>query len=669
MPRAALAIPPHPPPIIPGRPRHGATSPAYGLAFLFDAAPAPPANDVQAPPAPAVNTANPKWVQICAGGEFSGYRGGGRKFVMDRKCFDTMIANLRRHPSYVAGVDAMPPEQVAARVVSGELGVLPFDFDHRGGPAEAWALDLQVREGAKGLELWAYTYFLEPAYTWMLETRYKWTSITWEENGTDPVTAEKVGPYLINVAFTNDPFVQGMHAIQCSRTDSGVLAFAYQIDPWNMPGDAVELVCAIRALFGLPEIAPLEDVLTALTNLRGWVDKTLPVPPGVVVRNLLRNLRRLLGLKPLDGPESIWTELDKLLGRLADEEETEDVMPTTPAPGTNTTPEPTPLQRALAARLTAWGRMLLPSAPAIPADEGALAFELERFGARADEAFGLIASLKKMFGTDDPKTLTDKVTALMAVDAQLGELLPEIASAASEDEKTEEQMAAGDVDAALAALGLHDAEAAAPMREALMLQRMGLSAPEPAPTKEQLAADRTLFAKYMAGVRARRTARYGADGKSGLRAAFRSKYGLDRGVPVPAHLRHVYGNFFTGAGAMFGPPGGAQQGAQFSANAQPPQGFYAPGPLAGTGQQPGGAAAGGAPPGAFTWARIAQLPPNPRGDNPPQRVFDELIRTEFGGKAPTDQNVKLQLWGRVNQILSELTAREGNAPLHLFRAA
>lgn len=652
MPRAAVAVPPHHP-IIHGRPRHGATSPAYGLAFLFDAAPAPPANDIAPGQAPAVNTANPKWVQICAGGTYAGYRGGGRKFVMDQACFDTMIANLRRHPSYVAGTDALPAEQVAARVLSGELGVLPFDFDHGGGPAEAWALELQTRQSATGdLQLWAYTFFLEPAYSWMLEARYKWTSITWEENGTDPVSAEKVGPYVINVAMTNDPFVQGMSPIQCSRMPGGGVVFAYQVDPWTLPGDAVELVCAFRALFGLPEIAPLEDVLTALTNLRGWVEGTLAIPPGVVVRNLLRNLRRLLGLKPLDGPESIWAELDKLLGRLADEEETENVMPPPIAPTQNN--EPSALTREVAARLNVWNRAAHPTAPPIPVEETVVSLEFARFGARVDEVFALIETLKKAFGTDDPKVLADKFAGLMAVEAQLGDLLPEAVGQAVADENAEEQAAGTDVNAALAAMSMNaELPQYQPLKEAMTLQRTGgVPAPD-APTKAQLLADPTLFTKFMNAMRARREKR------AERRTAFRAKYGIDKVIQVPAHLQHVYGpSIFAGAGAAFngssgGPPpnqfGGQQQG-------------YAPAQLPGAGAPPPAA------PGALTWARVAQLPPSARGDNAGQRIYEELVRTELGGKEPRDQMARAQLWTRVRTLMNDLTAREGDGSNH-FRAA
>ena len=106
---------------------------------------------------------------------------------------------------------------------------------------------------------------------------------------------------------------------------------------------------------------------------------------------------------------------------------------------------------------------------------------------------------------------------------------------------------------------------------------------------------------------------------------------------LPAHLRGAFAPaLFGGQGAAFGPesrpftPG--QQGA--------PMQF--------------GNGGNGAPAGnVWTFERVQQLPP---GNNDAERIFAEVVRTEFDGKAaPGSRNYDLA-WARAGQIHANLRA-------------
>lgn len=164
----------------------------------------------------------PKWIQVAYAGAWKGHMGGPFEFT--RETFESFVRNFRAHPSYKAGADGV-----------GSAPVLAFDFGHAsempassgdiptiGTPAQAWTLDLDIREGADGkVELWALTQYLEPARTYVREGKYKWTSVSAWFDATDPVSGEDIGPCLTSIAFTNNPFLQGMVPIAATRTTVG----------------------------------------------------------------------------------------------------------------------------------------------------------------------------------------------------------------------------------------------------------------------------------------------------------------------------------------------------------------------------------------------------------------------------------------------------------------
>jgi hypothetical protein len=155
----------------------------------------------------------PRWLQVAQEGAFLGHPTG--PFELNATVFDELVRNFRRHPSYVAGADGF-----------GTAPIVAYDFHHAseepdkqtlavlGAPAQAWALDLETRTGADGkAQLWALTQYLEPARTYVRGGKYRWCSIAVWPDTIDPVSGENIGWYLSSIAFTNDPFIQGMMPI------------------------------------------------------------------------------------------------------------------------------------------------------------------------------------------------------------------------------------------------------------------------------------------------------------------------------------------------------------------------------------------------------------------------------------------------------------------------
>lgn len=158
----------------------------------------------------------PVWIQIAAEGEYHGHPAG--PFELGKSDLEQIVANFRSNPKYAAGADGV-----------GAKRVIPFDFHHAseqepaklavvGAPAQAWALELAVRDGEGGAELWALTEYLEPARTYVREGRYENTSVAIWPDAQDPKTGEVIGWYLSSIAFTNDPFIQGMVPIAAVRS-------------------------------------------------------------------------------------------------------------------------------------------------------------------------------------------------------------------------------------------------------------------------------------------------------------------------------------------------------------------------------------------------------------------------------------------------------------------
>lgn len=116
--------------------------------------------------------------------------------------------------------------------------VIPFDFEHAselaatqgsipgsGAPAPAWALELEVRDGARGeAQLWAYAKLGERIRSYMADDEYRHVSIAFSLDAIDPTSGRAVGPRLSSIAFTNHPFLRGLTPIAAKKTKAQIAA-------------------------------------------------------------------------------------------------------------------------------------------------------------------------------------------------------------------------------------------------------------------------------------------------------------------------------------------------------------------------------------------------------------------------------------------------------------
>lgn len=611
------------------------------LLYAFDAARAVSLRFYAAPldEGVRVDPSNPKWIQLCTAGRYV-YR--DQPVEITGETFDRMIQNFRAHPAFDAGARSIlgkPLDEAAKLGAAIMSGVVALNFDHppHGAPrpGHGWFLDVERR----GDQLWGLCWFDAEAHAGMLAGTWKWTSIEWSSETLDN-RGQEIGPYLSGVALTNDPFITGMTPIQLSRPAAP--------GPVVWFGPVADVLCSLRSVFALPETADVAAIIGEVAKLRMWALGEQTPPLGVDVGALVARIRGLLNLPTLADPASIFRELDKLLGLAADEQEKETPMP----------PDPTKpaaesgnlgLARLFAARLSAMLRV------PVSDDEGSVLRAFDAATGKYDEAMGHVDALAKIFQTTDPKAIAEKLAALQALAEQMTALLGEVAAEHTAEEQAEGQMAAEDVQQVMSAQRL-DPQRAPGTVAAYTAHRLGFAPRVTLPTAEQVRADPRLFTKALVDIRKAREARRGA------RKAFFSAHGIDAVVPVPAHLQHLYGQqLFAGNGAVFGagnvgapPPAGAQ--------GQAPQHFAQP--------YQGAPLQGGPPPAAnvWSWARVSQLPPAQNaGDNIAQRIFEEVVRTEFGGVA-TGPKLE-QAWRRANDILNDISRREGPAPASLFTRA
>lgn len=251
------------------------------------------------------------WLQVAQEGLYKGHAAG--EFQMDAVMYGEIIRNLHAHPSFKAGPDG-----------KGSARVFPFDWRHaseqspmtpgamQAQVAESWGYDLETRTSPEGkLQLWALVELLEPARSLIRAGKIAWTSVVIWPNCIHPVSGENIGWYLSSVAFTNDPFVQGMAPIAASR----------YYDPYDKPETASEVIERLRRLFGLAEMADLGQVLTQIATLKAAATGAMAAPPGVDLNELVGALRSLFNLRTLASVEEVFAEADKLLQALAQEEE------------------------------------------------------------------------------------------------------------------------------------------------------------------------------------------------------------------------------------------------------------------------------------------------------------------------------------------------------------
>jgi Mu-like prophage I protein len=382
------------------------------------------------------------WIQVAKEGTFKGHSSG--EFTFDAEVFATLIRNFRNHPSYVAADDGF-----------GAADVIPYDFHHEsekeggqlaivGAPARAWALDLEVRSG-EDLELWALTRYLEPARTYVREGSYKWTSVAVWPDAVDPVTGEEVGWYLSSIAFTNDPFIQGMAPIVAKRAPARrVLLEEGELD-------VDDIVREFRWIFGLTETAGIAEVQVELAKLEALAAESTDTPAGVDVGALVGRVRDLLRLPLLTPAGDVFSAAQELLRRLDDATRTEPTE-STPAPMAAGRTEGT----STMSKLITLAKRLKVNATITNEDEAVDAIlahirKLEESVKLAGGAREKLEAIGKLFGVEDPAGVLDAVSGQAAELEQLKAAIPEMAELLAGQADDEDKAAEEDVDEAIAA--------------------------------------------------------------------------------------------------------------------------------------------------------------------------------------------------------------------------
>lgn len=166
-----------------------------------------------------------KWLNVAKEGEYRGHWQG--QFALTRAVFNSFVKNLRAHPQFKLG----PVEVGGKTITAGSQPTIQFDFEHAseqgptqgsipelGAPAPAWALDLEVRDGADGkAQLWALAQLGDRIRGYIGNDEYRQTSIAFNMQGVDFETREAIGPTLTSIAFTNNPFLRNLESIAASR--------------------------------------------------------------------------------------------------------------------------------------------------------------------------------------------------------------------------------------------------------------------------------------------------------------------------------------------------------------------------------------------------------------------------------------------------------------------
>ncbi len=410
----------------------------------------------------------PVWVQVALEGEYHGHASG--TFELDEKVFADIVRNFRAHPSYRAENEREPWVEGQPNINSGR--VIPWDFHHaneapptevarKGAPAQGWVLELDVREGEAGLELWALTDWLPLARQYIRDGSYQWASIAIWWNQNDPVTNAPIGTYMSSVALTNDPFIQGMRPIAASRRGrdfrklESTLSFE---DARRLVGEAIE------ALYPPGPSACVYVVdLYDTSAVFEWEGRLYQIPYSIAGTTVT------LGGDPVEVVRTYSPVASK--------------SPADPATARRTASRST-IERSSAMAhvkvLQRLGVLLAVSQAALLSareeDPVAVAtLEAAVVAAAEDKMAQLKALLAQMaeivgsMGVQEgapPAATAARVAELVQAEAELKKLQPEIAKLREEQAKAEEAAISTDVDAALAAHDLADV-----VRPALLFMR------------------------------------------------------------------------------------------------------------------------------------------------------------------------------------------------------
>lgn len=247
--------------------------------------------DAQASSAPR------RWVHVATEGLYAGYRGGKEPFQFTRATFDSIIANFKAHPQFLAGADG-----------AGERAVVPWDYEHasermfsvpgvatHGVPATGWAYDLELRQSSDGkAQLWALSEYVGEAAQQVAAGEYRFSSVAVSPNYVNPVSGKDQGPTLTSIALTNKPFLQGLEPI------------AATLEQYGKASTPLEVLVGLREIFRLPTDGdPDKEAIVGQLQLLGELIASGAIPEYLEVEHVLERISSLLGLPLLSAPQAI----------------------------------------------------------------------------------------------------------------------------------------------------------------------------------------------------------------------------------------------------------------------------------------------------------------------------------------------------------------------------
>ena len=265
------------------------------------------------------------WNVVAYEGEWQGHPAGA--FGFSRATFEQIIANFCADPRYKRRGTAAPRAAAPEQIESGIFDVIQWDFHHAaempapelavaGAPAQGWVLELAIGDYEGKCALLALTRWLEPARGYIRGGRYKFCSVSVWLNATDPATGKDVGAVLTSIAITNNPFLQGLPALQASRSAAPVLAGKHWYSPAPSPDEAFG---NLRSLLGMPETATVPDMAARFALVKAWAAGGAR-PPGLddddAPADVVAALRQILGLPLLTVDAEVLAQIDTLLAKL-----------------------------------------------------------------------------------------------------------------------------------------------------------------------------------------------------------------------------------------------------------------------------------------------------------------------------------------------------------------
>ena len=168
------------------------------------------------------------WINIARVGEWKGHAAGEFEFTAD--VFKKIIRNFESRRT---------PVNVDYEHDSRKMDVL-------GARASAGAIK-QLTTRANGTELWALVRWTPRAAELIRGEEYRSCSPVVAFDSHDRQTDKDIGPELLSLALTNDPFLDGLHPIELSLRDEdwGQRHFM-ALDPNGLLVDVVQLIEASR---------------------------------------------------------------------------------------------------------------------------------------------------------------------------------------------------------------------------------------------------------------------------------------------------------------------------------------------------------------------------------------------------------------------------------------